>query len=191
MRLILTRHGETEENKKGIHQGHLPGTLSKEGIKQAKLLAKRLKKEKIDVIYSSDLKRAKDTTKEIIKFHKSTPVHYTKHLREGFTGKFQGMYSKDIDWSNKPKDAETRQDIVDRVKKLLDKVYQKHKNKTVLFVSHGGPYNGLLTIIFNRPAKELATIARPKNTSICIFKILQDKAHKVHCLNCIKHLKWI
>ena len=32
MKIILTRHGETEENKKGIMQGHIPGTLSEEGI---------------------------------------------------------------------------------------------------------------------------------------------------------------
>ena len=43
MRLIITRHGETEENIKGIHQGHMPGILSKLGIEQAKKLALRLK----------------------------------------------------------------------------------------------------------------------------------------------------
>ena len=39
MRLILTRHGETEENATGIRQGHLPGKLSEKGIEQAKKLA--------------------------------------------------------------------------------------------------------------------------------------------------------
>jgi len=28
MKLIIVRHGETEENKKGILQGHLPGKLT-------------------------------------------------------------------------------------------------------------------------------------------------------------------
>ena len=48
MKLILTRHGETIENKKGILQGQKIGTLSKKGIKQAKKLALRLKGKKID-----------------------------------------------------------------------------------------------------------------------------------------------
>jgi len=43
MKLILTRHGETIENQKGIMQGHLPGHLSKQGVEQAKKLALRLK----------------------------------------------------------------------------------------------------------------------------------------------------
>ena len=33
--LILTRHGETLENRQGIMQGHMPGTLSPLGIQQA------------------------------------------------------------------------------------------------------------------------------------------------------------
>jgi broad specificity phosphatase PhoE len=69
MRLILTRHGETEENKLGIVQGHMQGTLSKEGIHQAEKLAERLRKEKIDAIFSSDLKRAVDTSKIILSYH--------------------------------------------------------------------------------------------------------------------------
>lgn len=44
--LILTRHGETLENRQGIMQGHMPGTLSPLGIQQARDLADRLKEEK-------------------------------------------------------------------------------------------------------------------------------------------------
>ena len=73
MKLIITRHGETIENAKRICQGHLGGNLSKKGKLQAKKLAERLKNEKLDVIYSSDLKRTKDTTKEIKKYHRNIP----------------------------------------------------------------------------------------------------------------------
>ena len=67
MKLILTRHGETVDNIKGILQGQNPGKLSENGIQQAKQLALRLKNENIDAIYSSDLARAADTAKEIYK----------------------------------------------------------------------------------------------------------------------------
>lgn len=36
MRLILARHAETEGNKEGILQGHLPGKLTELGKEQAK-----------------------------------------------------------------------------------------------------------------------------------------------------------
>ena len=64
MRLILVRHGETNENKNKVVQGFLNTTLSKIGIQQAKKVANRLKDEKIDFAYSSDLDRAKQTAKE-------------------------------------------------------------------------------------------------------------------------------
>ncbi len=36
IRLLFTRHGETEENNKGIICGQQPGTLTKLGKEQAK-----------------------------------------------------------------------------------------------------------------------------------------------------------
>ena len=88
MKLIITRHGETEENKAGIIMGHLHGTLSENGKEQAKKVALRLKEEKIDAIYSSDLARSSDTAKEIAKYHPKTPLIFAKDLREKYLGKY-------------------------------------------------------------------------------------------------------
>ena len=86
MRLILTRHGETEENVAGISQGQLlPGKLTDKGIEQAKKLASRLKDEKVDAIYSSDLARSADTAKIIAKYHSKVKFHLAKELRECLT----------------------------------------------------------------------------------------------------------
>jgi len=84
MRIILTRHGQTEENLQGILQGHLQGKLSQLGKEQARKLALRLKDEKIDYIYSSDLARAADTAKEIAKYHPDTPIKFVKDMREPY-----------------------------------------------------------------------------------------------------------
>ena len=61
MKLYIVRHGETKYNEKKIIQGHLDIPLSDEGIRQAKKLAKRLEVINFDCIYTSDLKRAKQT----------------------------------------------------------------------------------------------------------------------------------
>src|SRR3989338_6937789 len=90
MKLIIVRHGETEENAEGIHQGQRHGKLSNVGIEQTKKLGTRLKDEKFDIVYCSDLQRCKDTAKEIMKFHSSIPVHYTKEIRERRMGEFEG-----------------------------------------------------------------------------------------------------
>ncbi len=66
MKLILVRHGETEENKNLILiGGECQGTLSEKGKQQAKEMALKLKDVRIDVICSSDLARVVDTASEI------------------------------------------------------------------------------------------------------------------------------
>lgn len=97
MKLIITRHGETEENRAGILQGHLPGTLTDKGITQAKKLAQRLKDEKIDHIYSSDLARAADTAELIAEYHPNTPLDMIEELRERDAGELEGTDIADID----------------------------------------------------------------------------------------------
>jgi broad specificity phosphatase PhoE len=188
MKLILTRHVETIENQRGILQGQNPGTLSKNGKLQAKKLAKRLKDEKIDVIYSSDLKRAVDTTKEIAKYHKNVKIIYSEKLREISHGSFAGRFSKDVDWNNPPNDIEKPLEVRIRAKMILDDAYKKYKNKTVLFVSHGFFNRVLFSIIENRPIEDIMNIQKFENTSLSIFEIKEDNKHVIYLLNCIKHL---
>lgn len=69
MRLIITRHGETEESMAGIIQGHLPGKLSADGIEQAKKVAFRLKDETLEDLY---LRAESFLHKIILKHHQDT-----------------------------------------------------------------------------------------------------------------------
>ncbi|MEE9525982.1 MAG: histidine phosphatase family protein [Candidatus Woesearchaeota archaeon] len=188
MNLILTRHGETIENIKKIYQGQkIQGTLSKLGIEQAKKLALRLKDEKIDYIYSSDLARALDTAKEIAKFHQDIPLILVKELRERASKTLAGKHTSEIDFKNLPTDTETRADMRKRVKKLLDQVYEKCPDKTILFVGHAGINKSLIRVILNKP--DDYNLDHQFNTAVNIFEIKEDKNHKIICLNCTKHLK--
>lgn len=197
MKLIIVRHGETIENQKEIIQGQRQGTLSEEGIEQAKKLALRLKEEKIDYIYSSDLARAKDTAKEIIKFHQKVPIEYTKELRERNLGEFEGKTKKELGmaaemWSlvtANPKNGESRAELFERAKNLVEKVSKEQINKTVLFVCHGGIKKALVCAILGKEAKDIPSIENFKNTAISIFEIDKDKGYKIHILNCAKHLE--
>ena len=99
MKLILTRHGETVENIDGIIQGHLPGKLSEKGIDQAEQLARRLKSEKLDFIYSSDLERAAATARAIVRFHPDIQIEFVEDLRERYLGTWQGQRREDLGFS--------------------------------------------------------------------------------------------
>jgi hypothetical protein len=81
-RVYIVRHGETEENKQKIIQGHLDTILNSEGERQADLVAKALKDISFDVAYSSNLKRATDTAKRILVHHSGVEVQTHIAIRE-------------------------------------------------------------------------------------------------------------
>ncbi len=195
MKLIITRHGETEENILGIIQGQLPGKLSALGIAQAKKVALRLKDEKIDYIYSSDLARTLDTAKEIAKFHKKVPIELVKDLREKYFGQWQGKkktdlgFSKTTDFSGfSPEDGETSEKIFNRAKRFLYKILTKHPNDTILIAGHTAINKALIAVIMNKTSKDIESIKNTSNASITVIEIDENKNHKVNLFNCKKHL---
>lgn len=190
MKLILTRHGQTEENKAGIMQGHLPGTLSELGREQARRVAERLKDVHIDKIYSSDLRRAAETAKEIAKHH-DCAIEFTEELRERDIGEYSGKkktevgldLSKSISELN-AKDSEAIDRLVKRAKRFLQKIMEAHKDETILVVGHNVINRGLIGNITNKTIDEAG---RMGNTAITIFEI-EEKNHKIIIDNCSAHL---
>jgi broad specificity phosphatase PhoE len=191
VKLIIVRHGETEENVKGICQGTSLGTLSAKGIEQAKKLALRLKDEKIDKIYVSDLKRAKDTAKEIIKYHPKAEITYTPELRERNWGTFEGKRREEMneaDFKNdnyRPEKGETRKEAKQRAAKFADKLKKEH-NKTVLLVSHVGTITHLMLHLLQKDWKEHEQYHH-HNCALTILEIT-EKEKKIVTFNCCKHL---
>ncbi|MBT3465032.1 histidine phosphatase family protein [archaeon] len=188
MKLILVRHGETFENTKRILQGIMDTELNQKGIEQAQKVALRLKDEIIDVIYSSDLKRAANTSKEIAIYHQETPIYFVKELRERDFGSLTGKKFDEVDWKNLPGDIESEYDLTNRVNDFLDEVYDEHKEKAVLFVAHGGPIRSIIARINGVDPKMMYKKIKMGNTSVTIFEMKEDENHKVQLMNCMKHL---
>jgi probable phosphoglycerate mutase len=197
MKIILTRHGETEENKEGVLQGWKPGHLSSEGKKQAKLLAERLKDVKIDCIYTSDLRRCAETAKAIAKYHDNARFVKEKALRERGLGEFEGKKTGEADWealpgnllTNKPAGGESYGEVWNRIKKFYKKLVNKHTEDTLLVVGHGGSICLLEGIIYGKTFEESMKIGKLKNTAISEFEIDKKGNYKIICRNCEKHLK--
>lgn len=196
MKLIIARHGETEELKAGIFQGHLPGRLSKTGIKQAKKVALRLKDEKIGFIYSADLARVSDTAKEIAKFHPNIPIKFVKNLREMYWGEWQGKTRKELGFvggksvsDTLPKDAETFEELYNRASKFLHKVLSKHHDDTLLLVGCSGINKALIAVIMGKGPEEMKLIEHPKEASIYVFEIDENWNYKILVFNSTKHLR--
>lgn len=194
MILIITRHGETEENKAGIIQGHLPGKLSEEGIRQAQKVALQLRMEKMDYIYSSDLARAADTAREISRFHPQATLVFTKELRERNVGEFQGKKKSDFGWSAKepkitaldPKEGETLQQLYHRAENFLHHIISKHRADTILFVGHNGINKALLAVITGKTPNDIKEVENQRNADVIFFNLDQDKHGKICILNSVK-----
>ncbi|EKD86170.1 MAG: hypothetical protein ACD_37C00433G0001 [uncultured bacterium] len=147
----VVRHATSEWNEKGIIQGHKNPQLSKSGIEEAKILAKKLKVIKFDFVFSSDLLRAKKTA-EIIALEHKLEVQTTKLLRERHFGEFEGRPNTEYAvvnetlrkltleerYSFKTHGIESDKEIVERLITFLREVAISNPGKKILVVTHGG-----------------------------------------------------
>ncbi|MBW2971961.1 histidine phosphatase family protein [Candidatus Woesearchaeota archaeon] len=197
MKLIMVRHGETRENRDNIMQGQIGGHLTKKGVMQAKKLGRRLKDEHFDIIYSSDLLRCKDTLREIRKYHPKTPVRYAKELRERKFGVWEGRTHDDVDnhlakrgirWNEwKPSGGEASDQMTKRVRRFLKRTLKERPDSSVLWVTHGGPIFKVLYRILCEPCDDKKK-RQTFNTAVSIVELDTEGNHKLHLVNCVKHL---
>lgn len=150
MKLILIRHGETEWNKQRRIQGCRSDTrLSQKGLEQADRLAAALRKERIDAIYASPMKRASETAQIIAEACK-LQVHVFNELREIDAGELDGLFERELTglyetaWkefrngnaSTPLPGGESLQDVQKRTSWAIDRMLEKHIDGTVVVVAH-------------------------------------------------------
>jgi len=189
----LIRHGETEQNVLKVWQGHTDTPLNKTGLRQAKLLASRLKDSNATV-YSSNLKRASETASFL-----SKKIELRETLRQINVGDFTGMpvgqtFSSNNDIfqslqndSYQFPNGETVKDFKQRVKDELEYIFGNIENGSeAIVVTHGffiGTAIGL-SIGFNNYPFPIGNI---ENTSISTL-IKRDSITQVNKFNDSLHL---
>ena len=142
--------------------------INKEGEEQIKKAAEVLKNKKIDLIFSSDILRTKQTSR-IVSSAIKKKVIFDKRLRETNFGDFHGKSLKSYYnyFSNfeerfvkKPSGGESWNDLIKRLKSFIKEVEKKHKDKNILIISHGDPLRFLLKIIKKEDLKKKIKIFR-------------------------------
>ncbi len=94
-RVVFMRPGETEWNKIGRWQGHVAIPLNAQGKAQVRRLAQFVRPLGFHAIYSSDLRRAKETA-DIIASACNLQTRYDARLRERHMGEWQGLTLAEI-----------------------------------------------------------------------------------------------
>jgi broad specificity phosphatase PhoE len=149
---ILLRHGETpyqlmEERIVYPWPEPEPIHLTPNGRAMIKKAAEYLKKEDIDLIYSSDIPRAVESA-EIVSDILGKPVNFESALREINLGIYRGgpleKYKEEIEesansFSKVPEGGESEKECRERVAGFYKRMEEEHKGKNILIISHGAP----------------------------------------------------
>ncbi|WFC98595.1 phosphoglycerate mutase (2,3-diphosphoglycerate-independent) [Malassezia yamatoensis] len=150
-RLLLVRHGETNENvqetDQGIVQGQLDTPLNEVGRRQAIMTGNALKDVPLARIVSSPLARAKDTANEIARHHPEISVETDARIMERNFGVLQGQKYRGP--SQKPEDTQGIESSVAMTARL-DSFFQDirpsaaQSEGVTVIVSHGGALSCLM-----------------------------------------------
>ncbi|GAB4542553.1 MAG: alpha-ribazole phosphatase [Anaerolineales bacterium] len=200
MILLLTRHGETDYNLARRYQGQSDIPLNQTGLLQARQIAARLSREKIDAIYSSNLSRAADSAQAIADFHKIEIVKDAR-WRELSFGAWEGLTYEEMNagwrelvvkWYADPVNTstprgETLAQLAARVDSALGELKNKHKDDTVLVVSHSGAIQALLCLALGVDLKRYWQF-RVSQTSLTSVGFYGGKA-VLNLFNDVSHLQ--
>ena len=152
--LYLVRHGETVDNANQTMQGQTQGELNERGILQAQELSEEWKDREIDVIVSSDLKRAIDTAAIVAAPH-GLEVVKTPLLRERDWGDFTGRYIPDLKNEPFPDNVESLENLLSRAGEFITYVRETFPGKKVLAVGHGIINKAIQAVYYHKSMREI------------------------------------
>ncbi|SET32591.1 alpha-ribazole phosphatase [Natronincola peptidivorans] len=156
-KLYLIRHGETEENRNSRFCGWKNVSLNQKGRLQAEKLGQLLKNTTIDIIYTSGLKRTKETA-EYIKINHEVPIYATEDLKELNFGKVEGLTLQEIKihypevFRGLEKDyiklrfpeGESLEEMHGRVTNAVDRIIQNNLGNNIVLVAHSGVIRSII-----------------------------------------------
>ena len=203
-RLIIIRHCETTDNKKGKIQGYNEDSeFTEEGQKQLIKLINRFKEEHIDAVFCSDLGRAYKTAEAIAKSHGLITIK-KKDLRECDIGdwsnlpvkegiakwivyyeenKKKGLRREDI----RPPNGENSFDHQKRVMNTVDEIISNFRDKNVVIVGHSGTNRVIMGSLENKDPDDFYTVGQ-SNACVNIIEYNGGK-YKLIVINDVTHLK--
>lgn len=199
-RLLMVRHGNTTGNSAARFWGQTDVALSTAGKSQAQRLADRLAGEKIDAIYSSQLRRAKATAEIIASRHQMEVVTCPELLEINF-GEVEGLTFAEIgqrypelvsgwptrDPSLRFPGGESISDLDRRVSKFPGRLKAHDTEETVLVVAH----SGVLRLLVCHLLKIDIWHWRQFRTDLASLSIVEASSQRatLHLLNDTSHLR--
>ena len=151
--LGLLRHGQTDWNINFLLQGVTDIPMNQTGIEQVKLAAQAIRAEDWDVVLTSPLSRARQTAEIIANQHGYTEIIEQDLLIERSFGEAEGLSHEQ--WRAKYSNldvipgGESRTQLAERSRLLLETISKELAGKRVLAISHGALIRALIAIASN------------------------------------------
>lgn len=145
-KIYLFRHGQTYYNKNKVFTGWKDSKLTPLGMKQARIIAKKLKNKNIGMAFDNSLIRSKQTLKEVLKFHpECRKVISDKRMIERRYGKLEGKFHEKIikkygqkqfelwhrGYNSRPLEGESFADVEKRVRLFIEDLKKTIKKEKV------------------------------------------------------------
>ncbi len=199
-RLLLVRHGITEFNSTRRFAGYSDIEMSAAGYRQVERLRDCLAGEKIDAVYSSDLKRALATAETIASRHRLAVIACPE-LREINYGEVEGLTFNEIS-RRYPELAELISSFdlrlvfpggesfggfISRTCAFMKRLDEHNPEQTILIVSHSGPLKVLVCHLLGIDQSHWRQF-RIDNASLSIVETYPQRAI-ISLLNDTSHLR--
>lgn len=202
-KIYIVRHGQTDFNLQNIVQGSgVDSSLNQRGQAQAKAFFEYYKHVQFDKIYTSTLKRTKETVKDFLDL--GIPSEALAGLNEISWGTKEGFkITPEEDqyyhymlrqWqlgntSLRIESGESPDDVVIRMKPAVDHIMRNTNERTVLICMHGRAIRILLCILLNYPLKSMDMF---EHENLCLYLLHYDgKTFTIKLHNDISHLRLI
>ena len=163
IKIIFEPHSTSEDNENQLSSGWNDVDLSKAGVAQAKQLGRRYKNTKLDAIFASDLKRARQTATLAFGNLQPNRLYLDWRLREINYGEFTQHPKEEVD-IQKPKrisepfpDGESYEQAADRMRSFLEDLLAFHDGRTVMVIGHRATQYGLDYWLNARPLLDSVT----------------------------------
>jgi len=168
--IYLFRHGQTTYNRDKRFTGFNDAKLTKLGINQAKIIAKKLKNKKFSVAFYTGLIRSTQTLKEVLRYHSHIKLIKDNRMIERNYGRLNGHTHKEIikkygqeqfeKWHRgfncRPPGGESFADVERRVRSFIVwlKKFMKKNKVNVVISSHGNSIRLFRKILEHKSEKE-------------------------------------
>ena len=182
-RIYLVRHGETDWNKQLRYQGQRDIPLNEEGRRQAMCVADYLAGERIEMVFSSPLLRARETATLIGEKH-GLKLSMEHSLVEIDFGEWEGRNYNELKqdeqdmaerWFFSPDTinipgGESYSVFKERVLVGYDKIRKTDDNKNIALVTHAGVIRIIIASILDMPASAVTRLRlSPASLTILLY----------------------